>query len=68
MRALRSAGRRFYYYPGEQGATIIPNTIDAHAPEFKENQARMAALVDDLESKIAQIKLGISLLNCQLQP
>ncbi|KAF9349106.1 Methylcrotonoyl-CoA carboxylase beta chain, mitochondrial [Mortierella sp. AD094] len=49
---------RTYYRAHEDQSTILPNKIDVHKPEFKEKAARMQALVDDMNAKVAEIKLG----------
>ncbi|KAG0093111.1 Methylcrotonoyl-CoA carboxylase beta chain, mitochondrial [Podila epicladia] len=49
---------RTYYRAHEDQSTVLPNNIDTQKPQFKENAARMQALVDDMNAKVAEIKLG----------
>ncbi|KAG0320919.1 Methylcrotonoyl-CoA carboxylase beta chain, mitochondrial [Dissophora globulifera] len=49
---------RTYHRAFEDQSLILPNNIDTHKPEFKDNAARMQALVDDMNAKVAEIKLG----------
>ncbi|KAF9167278.1 Methylcrotonoyl-CoA carboxylase beta chain, mitochondrial [Actinomortierella ambigua] len=59
MRPSMAAGIvRNYHRSHEEQATVLPNHIDPHKPEFKENAARMQALVDDMNARVAEIKLG----------
>ncbi|KAG0009391.1 hypothetical protein BGZ80_002451, partial [Entomortierella chlamydospora] len=48
---------RTYHRAHEDQSTILPNKVDVHKPEFKEKAARMQALVDDMNAKVAEIKL-----------
>ncbi|KAI9175805.1 Methylcrotonoyl-CoA carboxylase beta chain, mitochondrial [Blastocladiella emersonii ATCC 22665] len=47
-----------YHLHHEQKDGVIADAVDKNAPEFKDNEARMQALVDDLRAKIGHVKLG----------
>ncbi|KNE65526.1 hypothetical protein AMAG_11142 [Allomyces macrogynus ATCC 38327] len=56
--AARLARARAYHLHHAQKDGVLADTIDKTAPEFEENAQRMRALVDDLNAKTGEIKLG----------
>ncbi|TFK20355.1 carboxyl transferase [Coprinopsis marcescibilis] len=52
LRAARATSKRSYH------ASVLPNLVQTGTPEFQAKSESMDALVADLESKLAQARLG----------
>ncbi|KAJ2552715.1 Methylcrotonoyl-CoA carboxylase beta chain, mitochondrial, partial [Coemansia sp. RSA 1933] len=54
----RAMGARMFGSSHEADMTVIKNTVDTNAQQFRDNAASMDAAVADLEAKVAEAALG----------